>query len=189
MKKSIFWIIVSILALATVAGFGLYYIQTNQTKIIAAELSSLSAQSTKTALDLTNSNNSLLSDNEKIQKDLDQKRGDYNKVVDDLAEMASKYSELQTQINCNIDRNYTFNMSTQSTVSESLKTLVGDTTGKVITANWDIIWSNAKTTIHKLNTEEYLLEFIVDLNDEKLNKKNSIYWIDSQCFINESQLK
>jgi hypothetical protein len=189
MKKSIFWIVVSILAFATVAGFILFYFQSTENKKVTSELSALSVQSTKTALDLSVINKDLSDKAIKLESDLNEKKTVYNTLNSNYIELLSKYTALADKALCQIDKKYTFDMSNQNTISESLKIFVGDTTGKVTNATWDNVWSNAKTAIHKLNTKDYLIEFVIDIKDDSRNTTNLIYWVDSQCFIDESQLK
>lgn len=76
----------------------------------------------------------------------------------------------------------TIDYAGNSAVSNSLKSWLEDTQGMIEDVSWDIVWSNSKTSIHKL-TGEYLYVYIVYFNETTLGNKNSIYDVNNQCWL------
>jgi hypothetical protein len=69
-----------------------------------------------------------------------------------------------------------------STISESLKTFIGETGGSVHSAEWDVVWNNAKTAIHKVSSD-YLYVFLVYFDNEDLGYTDGVFWIDGACWL------
>ncbi len=74
------------------------------------------------------------------------------------------------------------NYSGNATVSDSIKTWLENTQGKVNTVDWDSVWGNSRTSIHKL-TGEYLFIFIVYFNEPDLGYKNAVYDVGNMCWL------
>jgi hypothetical protein len=179
--------IAALLFLTTVAGFTLFILKSSENKTLrdknqnnaisfeATQQSYLDIQS-----DLEDQIEEHKSNNMQLEKDIEALTADKRKYF-------QKYLDLSTKINCKIYSDKKINTSSHSTVAEGLKEIVGDQYGKVESNTWDMVWNNAKTAIHKLNTSEFLVVFIVDFEDAALGKDTSIYWVDGQCFIDLDQ--
>ena len=180
MKK--FLIIVTFVLLFAIAviGYGLFYTELKNTDGLRSALNFKVTEIAGYAQIIETS----ISDKNKLTKDLEAKDKEYLDLVTSFNSMTYELSLLEVKLNCISDSGYIFDMSNHSTVSDSLKIFVGDQGGKVITAKWDKVWTNTKTAIHKLSTDEFLYVFLVDINDEDFGKDAAIFWIDNMCFIN-----
>ena len=74
----------------------------------------------------------------------------------------------------------TIDYSSQSGVSNSLKTWLEETIGTIDDAEWDIVWDNSKTAIHYLYGE-FLYVYIVFFDEPDLNHANSIFDVSNIC--------
>lgn len=92
-------------------------------------------------------------------------------------------SALSSAIVCE-NKPSTIDYSSNSSVSESLKTWLGDTQGKIDYTTWDIVWNNSKTTIHKL-TGKYLFVYVVFFNDTKMGSTNGVFDVGNMCWLDK----
>ena len=76
-----------------------------------------------------------------------------------------------------------FNFSSNASISSSLEEIVGENYGKVINSDWDVVYNNAKTSIHRLDTKDYLFVFIVSFEGDIANNSNSIFWVGRMCLL------
>jgi hypothetical protein len=101
-----------------------------------------------------------------------------------LRDKESELSTIKDRIVCtdqpSIDLSYTSN----SKASSILKYYVGEIVGSVDSAEWEVIWTDSKTAIHYLASDEYLVTFIVYFDEKELNSKKGIFWVARQCWLN-----
>jgi hypothetical protein len=91
-------------------------------------------------------------------------------------------SNLEEALLCGNDP-LTIDYSSQSTVSNSLKTWLEETEGTIDRADWDVIWSNNRAALHYL-CGEYLWPFVVFFDDSS-GFKNRVFVIQGTCWLNE----
>jgi len=104
----------------------------------------------------------------------------------DLKELQVKFDETKAELETvmdNIECNITQDISyvSNSSASDSLKVYVGDIGGNVVWAEWDSIWSDAITSIHKLSTSEFLYVFIVYFDE--FGFPEGTWYVDGQCWV------
>jgi len=90
------------------------------------------------------------------------------------------YKELFDATSCptSVQMNYTSN----STMSNSLKSYVEDEWGSVNNSEWEVVWNNSKTAYHKI-TGEFLFPFIVFFDDDDLGNTNAVFDFTGQCWL------
>lgn len=91
----------------------------------------------------------------------------------------SMYQDISSTVSCGatIDVNYASNAD----VSNSLREYLEREEGSVKDATWDVVWGNSRTTIHRLNTSEYLFVYIVFF--EERGAEPAVFSIGQECFI------
>lgn len=99
-----------------------------------------------------------------------------------LENLRTEISALQALVNCkNVPRLNPSYISNAS-VSEDLKDWIGDVSGAVRSATWDVIWSNSKTAVHYINTD-YLYTFIVFFDESAVGQSAGVFFVDNQCWL------
>lgn len=185
-KTIIFWATIIALGVVSVAGIVYSSIKTIQTIQLSDEINSL--QSTNTALNSKNVEiedqlSTVVPDAIRLQLEKDTAENDSKYTKATLTALENSYFDLRDKSMCNINSKYSFNMVSNSTISESLKELISDTNGSVINSDWETIWTNTNSAIHRLTTKDYLFVFVVSFENSVLGKSDSIYWVDENCFI------
>ena len=117
--------------------------------------------------------------------DMQKKYDSLKKLYDSLQ---INFTSAQTQLRnlkkvAECDNLYKVNYNTNTTVSNSLKEIVGDRKGSVVSARWDTIWSNSKTALHYVATKDFLSVYLVYFDEPKLGYKNSTFFLDEYCWI------
>lgn len=105
-----------------------------------------------------------------------------NGQVDDLL---ARLARCEGQLDCErvtAEIDYTSN----ATVSESLKRHVEETRGSVDTADWEVIWSDSKTAIHRLRGK-YLYVFLVWFDEPELGIHAGTLDLNQVCFIDRPE--
>ena len=78
----------------------------------------------------------------------------------------------------------TIDYTNNNTVSASLKVWLKDVDGSITTATWDVVWSDAHTTIHKL-TGKYFWVFLVYFDENVPFNRNSVFSVDAHCWLDK----
>lgn len=74
------------------------------------------------------------------------------------------------------------NYSSNSTVSSSIKTWLENNEGSMTDTEWEVVWNNSKTTIHRL-TGEYLWVYIAYFPEDGLDFTTAVFDINRQCWL------
>jgi hypothetical protein len=109
-----------------------------------------------------------------------QKQAQLGTLQDELDQAKDKLIEAEKIALCE-DKPEKINYSSNQAVSNSLKTWLEEK-GKIDKVTWDAVWSNSKTTIHKL-TGKHLYVYIVYFNEPDLHYTNSVYSVQNSCFL------
>lgn len=124
-----------------------------------------------------------------LQSQLDAVKADYNRSRNDVSGLQADLNESKAEVErlnqallCEQHPDSGFRYTNNSSVSEQLKTWVGDTFESVSKAEWEVIWNNARTSIHRL-TGDHMYVFIVDYEDTNLGLKDSVYYVNRSCFL------
>jgi hypothetical protein len=104
--------------------------------------------------------------------------GDYRTKYNTLV---AQVSELEKITTCT-DKPNSIDYTGNSTVSNSLKTWLENSQGKINNADWEAVWTNSKASIHKL-TGKFLFVYIVYFNEPSMGYKNAVYDVGRKCFL------
>ena len=181
-----FVIIVSIVGVVAIAGWVMSYLSLTRLKSLDETLSSRTAELTSARVEIEQKNNEIVQkDNEitDLTSKLSDKTAEYNKSVADAQNIAAELAQLKNSITCQNADGYVFHFTSNSAISEDLKTFVGDRGGSVVNATWETVWNNSKTAIHDLRTSEFKYAFVVFFDESSLHNKKMIFWLDQQCYL------
>ena len=98
---------------------------------------------------------------------------------DSLVRQNSELLAIKDSIECDITQDISYEST--SSASDSLKLYVGNISGNVVKSEWDSIWSSGKSSIHKLNTSEFLTVFIVYFDE--FGFQEGTWFVDRQCWV------
>ena len=164
-KKILIIVVVTGLLVAT----GLFI-----TSKINQEITSLEKELSVAALALDSTNNEL--------RDMSVLLSETKSDLSDTKRALSSIENKLNQANCKsaVEIDYTSNY----TVSESIKSYLGDSQGSINKTEWEVVWNNSKVSYHKL-TGEYLHLFIVYFDDKDMGYSNSVFNIGDQCWLDQ----
>jgi hypothetical protein len=174
MKK---FVIPGLLILAIISGCGAWFLQRNFDRKIIDQLTQQSATQiagSKFQIDQLNSKNEvLISDRDKLLKDLSDANQEKVKLTTELAntntekfDAQRKSNSLDASMKCEDADQYSFDLRSNSSVNESLKIYAGDKIGSIKSSDWKTIWSNSKAAIHYLRGETIMMVFVVSFKDD-----------------------
>ncbi len=182
--KLISFILLGLVALGALA-FSVYSQSNLKTKTLA--LTTAEAQNTTAASELNLLQLTRAADQLSATSDYTRYSTSVAKAVTQSADLSAQLTEKQNELS-DLQKSalcssvpQSINYASNATVSESIKAWLEDKVGKIDKVDWDAIWTNSKTTIHKL-TGEFLFVYIVYFNDD-FGNKNSVYNITSSCWL------
>jgi hypothetical protein len=122
---------------------------------------------------LNSKNEVLISDRDKLLKDLSDANQEKVKLTTELAntntekfDAQRKSNSLDASMKCEDADQYSFDLRSNSSVNESLKIYAGDKIGSIKSSDWKTIWSNSKAAIHYLRGETIMMVFVVSFKDD-----------------------
>jgi hypothetical protein len=143
------------------------------------DIASIQAAQTKSAADYQKAQDDIVN----LTKRLDVANGETIKEHNQHLNTISTLAAANKTLKCDTTTNIKFDYTSNATISENLKTFIGDISDKPTEATWDVIWSNARDAIHNIKGK-YKYTFSVTFVDSKLSQpSNSIYWIGRNCFL------
>jgi hypothetical protein len=98
---------------------------------------------------------------------------------------ATQYLQIEdynNSIRCS-DRPDSIEFTNNSTVSASLKSWLEDTSEKIISARWEVVWEGPETAIHLFTGQQYYYTYLVYFDEPEYYYYASIYDVYMHCFI------
>jgi hypothetical protein len=149
------------------------------------------------------SNQGLINETEKndeLNKQIEEKNSEIEKIFSELGETSEKLlieSRITSQIDCRnlrpqIDlKNFDFSYSGNTALHRELKKFVESLGETITTSSWNPIWNNVDVAMHKITVKGNIrFYFITFFNDNEFPElKNSIFWLDKECFLDYPGLK
>jgi hypothetical protein len=115
--------------------------------------------------------------------DLTSKNETLQKNYQDYLDMTAKYNDLKKSLTCT---DYDMLQNPDYTSNETLKTAlikwVEDQDGPVKKSLYEIFFDKRKTSIHKINGQDYFWVFIVNFESDNY-PRNTVYLVHAQCFL------
>jgi hypothetical protein len=122
-------------------------------------------------------------ENSQLKTEKESLNSQISNIQSTLTVVENQYTTIEDKAICKGSSDYKFDLTNNTTVSDSLKVYVGDKDGQVIKTEWEVIWSNTKSSIHRLYTSEHMDVFVVDFQDDALKILPSIYNANDECFM------
>lgn len=200
------FVVIGLLAVAAIVGWVFAAINWGtivelETEVAAHEdtISDVEAQLDSAESDIV----ALEGDKADLEGDLSEVESDLADTEDELAETEESLAEVQVgyegateevakyqeMIECSYD--YTvpeeWNFNSQASISADLSTYIGEWAGSVVTANWDVLWNNARPAMHMITTEDVLHIYLVYFDETDYGFEQSIFSVRNSCFVNLDQ--
>ena len=95
---------------------------------------------------------------------------------------AAELEELKEVNDCQDITSINPDYQSNSRVAESLKEWIGDNYESVTFNEWDVVFSNSKTTNHFFSGD-FGYRFIVYFDDPEFDTTNSVFWLNRGCWL------
>lgn len=107
----------------------------------------------------------------------------FDEAVSEREAFRRRYETMQDVVSCG--ETVEINYASHADVSNSLRKYIEEISGSVEDVNWDVVFNNSTTSIHRLRTSEYLFPYVVFFGDH--GTKQTVFSITGSCFLDVAE--
>jgi hypothetical protein len=103
-----------------------------------------------------------------------------------IASYSNQVDQLNKIVNCSFTMPNKIDFTSNETVSNSLKEMIGDMDSTVTESSWKVIGSSTRTSLQMFGTFDAFYIFVVYFNEDSKDGANSIFFVNGECFLDLS---
>jgi hypothetical protein len=178
-----------VLILAGAAGWYEYVQEKAAHEITSNNLAQRVTEVTGLKDKITANNDQITQLNSKVS-DLQTKNATLNEDLTASRQKISSYSnqvdQLNKVVNCGFTMPNKIDFTSNETVSDSLKEMIGDMDSTVTDSTWKVIGNGTRTSLQMFGTYDSFYIFVVYFNEDSKDGANSIFFVNGECFLDLS---